>query len=174
MDSLEEAGLDPAQIPDGIQVIRAPRAKDRTDTGLCLEYALQAGCSEAVVLGGLGGRLDHTLANLQDAAAFCARGLSVSFRDRDVRAWFVTDGVLRVDPLAGFSLSVFAWSPRALGVTLRNVAFPLTDHTLETGFPLGVSNGFEEAPAEVSVADGTLLVVSARLRGLDKAARPGI
>jgi thiamine pyrophosphokinase len=59
-------------------------------------------------------------------------------------------------------------------VTLRNVAFPLTDHTLETGFPLGVSNGFEEAPAEVSVADGTLLVVSARLRGLDKAARPGI
>lgn len=174
MDSLEEAGYDPAQIPDGIRVVRAPRAKDRTDTGLCLEYALESGCSEAVVLGGLGGRLDHTLANLQDAAAFCVRGLSVSFRDRDVRAYFVTDGSLVVEPLPGFSLSVFAWSPTASGVTLRNVEYPLTDHTLETGFPLGVSNGFAGVPAEISVACGTLLVVCARLRGLDKAAKPGI
>lgn len=174
MDSLEETGFDPSEIPPGIRVVRSPRAKDRTDTGLCLEYALESGCSEAVVLGGLGGRLDHTLANLQDAAAFCARGLSVSFRDRDVRAWFVTDGTLWIDPLPEFSLSVFAWSPQARGVSLRNVEYPLSGHTLETGFPLGVSNGFALGPAEVSVEKGTLLVLCARLRGLDKAGQPGI
>jgi thiamine pyrophosphokinase len=48
----------------GSQFVVHPRAKDETDLELALTYATQQGAREIVVLGALGGRLDHTLANV--------------------------------------------------------------------------------------------------------------
>jgi len=57
------------------------------------------------------------------------------------------------------TLSVFAMSGKAEGVTLRGVLYPLEDTELACDFPLGVSNEFTGKPATVSVKNGTLLVI---------------
>ena len=50
---------------NGSRVIELPVIKDDTDTLSCLRYALSLGVKEIVILGGIGGRLDHTIANLK-------------------------------------------------------------------------------------------------------------
>ena len=56
-------------------------------------------------------------------------------------------------------LSVFCNSGIARGVTLTDLKFPLTGRTLDSSFPLGVSNEFIGKPATVSVEEGCLLLL---------------
>ena len=51
-------------IPDGIECLRVPREKDDTDTQLAVRTAIERGAKEIVIIGGLGGRIDHTLSTL--------------------------------------------------------------------------------------------------------------
>ena len=55
--------FDTAPAPKGPDVLRLPAEKDDTDTFFAARKALEMGCSEVLILGGIGGRLDHTLAN---------------------------------------------------------------------------------------------------------------
>ena len=49
---------------EGIEVIRLPAEKDMTDTQYAVELALRADVREIVIVGGLEGRVDHTLSLL--------------------------------------------------------------------------------------------------------------
>ena len=44
-------------------------------------------------------------------------------------------------------------------MTLRGLKYPLEGHTLTGDLPLGVSNRFLGQPAQVSVAEGSLLLI---------------
>jgi thiamine pyrophosphokinase len=48
----------------GIEYIQYPEAKDKSDTELAVEYALERGCNQVILLAATGGRLDHTLGNV--------------------------------------------------------------------------------------------------------------
>jgi thiamine pyrophosphokinase len=162
MDSLEAAGYDRKDLPADVLWIQSPARKDLTDTALCMEYALEQGCDELVILGGLGGRLDHTLANLQNMVGYSRKGLTVSLLDRDTRIFILSDGTQRLDALPGFSVSIFSWSDQSEGVTLTGMAYPLADATLTPDFPLGVCNEILEDAASIQVRKGTLLVVCSK------------
>lgn len=162
MDSLAEAGYNRSDLPEGILWIQAPVHKDLTDTGLCMEYALLQGCDELIVIGGVGGRLDHTLANLQNMVGFSRRGLKISLLDENTRVFIITDDTKTVEASTGFSLSVLSWSEKSVGVTLSGVAYPLHDATLTSDFPLGVSNEIIDAFATITVAKGTLIVICSK------------
>ena len=54
----------------GIEHIRYPEAKDKSDTELATEYALGRGCKQVILLAATGGRLDHTLGNIALLASY--------------------------------------------------------------------------------------------------------
>ena len=58
----------------------------------------------------------------------------------------------------GWSLSVFAFDGAVEGLTLRNMAYPLSDYTLTSADPLCVSNACTEVTGEIEFRTGTLLV----------------
>lgn len=68
-------------LPDDIETFTFPARKDYTDTGLALKYALDNGYERVTVIGGIGGRLDHTIANIQDIVSFSQKGLRIIMRD---------------------------------------------------------------------------------------------
>jgi thiamine pyrophosphokinase len=162
MDSLEENGFDPEQLPAGIRLIKSPRQKDQTDTGLCMAYALSQGCDEIVMVGGLGGRLDHTLANLQNMVGFSRKGMIVTLVDRTNKVHILTDRMLRLSPMPDYAVSVLSFTPVSKGVTLTGMAYPLNDATLTSDFPLGVSNEITGDFATIEVGHGTVLVVCSK------------
>lgn len=149
-------------IAPGTEVFTAPPMKDDTDAMLGARMALKRGCDDFLLLGAFGGRLDHTVANFQTMAWLCSHGARAQARASRNRAWVIKDGTLTLPRMAGWHLSVFAWGGPCAGVTLRGVAYPLTEHLLEPDLALGVSNEFAEDAARITAGNGMLLVVASK------------
>ena len=156
-DSFDGA-VDPA-----VPVRRFPSEKDDTDTVIALRAARELGFTEAALYCALGGRLDHTLANLQAAVWAERQGLRLHILSPDTEIFSLHNDTLPLPRREGFSLSVFAAEDCCRGVSLRGVKYPLEDAELSGGFPLGVSNAWAADRAEITVRDGTLLIVLSRL-----------
>jgi len=146
-------------VPQHPHVVQVPVEKDDTDMMLAVKLALERGYRHMVLYGGLGGaRIDHTLANLQTLLYAARRGAAAYLVGRGAVLTAVSGGTLSFPSgFAGY-LSVFAMGPDAEGVTLRGLKYELHNGSLSAGFPLGVSNEFTGRAAEISVAQGDLLV----------------
>lgn len=150
--------FDSVRRPDLPGTLVYPAEKDDTDSMLAIRRALEQGCGEIVLLGALGGRLDHTMANLQSL---------VFILDHGARGWLIGEGstatVVRDSSLTlerrECYLSVFAMGGVCTGVTLEGVFYPLADYTMTPSFPIGVSNRFVAEQAVITVEHGTLLVM---------------
>ena len=62
------------------------------------------------------------------------------------------------DTMDGY-VNIFSLNEKAHGVTIRGLKYELKDATLTNALPLGISNEFVGVPSEVSVKDGTLLII---------------
>ena len=145
--------------PNHPNVIQLPVMKDDTDMVYALREGLERGYRRFVLLGGVGGRLEHTLANLQSLAWLTTQGArGVLAGEGTVATALHNESMTFPQGLQGF-LSVFCSSGVAKGVRLENLKYELNDHTMSADFPLGVSNEFVDAPAKITVGDGTLLAL---------------
>lgn len=149
-------------VPSGENVTVYPPEKDDTDIVLAAKYALSKGCDTLVFYGALGGRLDHTVANLQLLrllADYGAQGILV-----DEAHWVTLqrNGTHRYPRRDGMYFSLFSLTERCEDVTLEGVAYPLSHGSLSASFPLGVSNEIVAEEAVVTVGKGDLLVIYAR------------
>ena len=151
-DSLEEE-------PDFSNILRVPVEKDDTDTFLAAKYGLRQGCRTFHIYGGTGGRLDHTLANLQLLVWLSQREARGYLYDAAFTYTAVTNGSITIPqgPAWGL-LSVFCMGPEARGVCESGVQYPLEDAVLTAEFPLGVSNHIIAPQARISVREGSLVI----------------
>ena len=143
-----------------------PVEKDDTDAMLAVREGLNRGCREFYLYGSLDGpRLDHTIANFQTLQFLADRDATGYLIGNDYMVTVVKNGSIRFPAGCSGTISVFCMGPDAAGVTLKGLHYPLEDGTLTAGFPLGVSNHFTGAAAEVSVKKGSLLVMWDRKNG---------
>lgn len=140
-------------------VIKLPREKDDTDIYRAAIEGLLRGCDCFFIFGGLGGRLDHTFANIQ---------ILKHLSEKNARGFLFGDGfAATVIRSSSFALpakkegviSVFSLSDVSEGVTLEGLYYPLRDATITSSYPVGISNEFVETPAQISVKSGTLLIL---------------
>ncbi|MEM1484954.1 thiamine diphosphokinase [Oscillospiraceae bacterium PP1C4] len=150
------------EVDPGVEVLTVPAKKNDTDTLLGIKIGLENGCREFIIVGGFGGRLDHTIANLQVLSFLCEQGAQGMILANDNRAWAIRDSEITIPRLENYHISVFAWGDTCTGVTLAQLAYPLTDYTLTPTFPLGISNEFTEDTAKISVKQGTLLIIASK------------
>ena len=146
--------------PNHPNVIQLPAEKDDTDMVFALRKGLELGYRRFVLLGGVGGRLEHTLGNLQLLDWLTTQNAQGFLAGEKTAATCIRDGASLTFPasMSGY-LSVFCNSGTAQGVTLTDLKFPLNGHTLTGTFPLGVSNQFLGKAAQVSVEQGSLLLL---------------
>lgn len=152
----------PPPVTD-IPVERFPSRKDDTDTMLAARRALARGAKRVAICCAFGGRLDHTLANLQTAAFLATHGVCVRLVGTDTDATVLTGGSLRIPRRDGWSLSLFSLSERCEGVAIRGAEYGGDGMTLEGRLPMGVSNVWASDAAEIEVQSGILLVMLSRL-----------
>ena len=151
-------------VPTALPHMTVPVEKDDTDTMLAARVALEKGFRDVRIFGAFGGRLDHTLANLQTLEFLRKQGADVCLIGTGNFAMMMQGGETRqIKRREGWSLSLFAWSPECCVVTVRGAYYPLENGTLTRDFPLGVSNRITAAQAEIVCGSGTLLVICSRL-----------
>lgn len=146
-------------LPGGVEIIRTKPEKDDTDTMMALKLAIRRGYRRIMLVGALGGRVDHMLANISLIAFAATKGADLQIVDGHHQIFAVIDGKRRVPRSSWRNLSVFAFDTECTGVTLRGVKYPLEGAVLTNTFALGVSNEFTEDIAEISVESGILIVV---------------
>lgn len=144
------------------QFVEHPRAKDETDLELALAYAVERGAQEIVILGALGGRLDHTLANVLLLALPQLCGTSVRIANGDEQTLLVQSGeAVTLEGQPGDLVSLLPLGGDARGVTTIGLAWSLRDDVLRFGFSRGVSNEMTASVAQIELEEGYLLVVHA-------------
>lgn len=156
---------DSAPAPEGVpaaRLDRLPAEKDDTDTHYAARRALAAGCGEVVILGGLGGRLDHTLANLNTLLFLSQNGVQAVLADEatEVRALLPGEHTLAARP--GWYCSLFPAQGQVEGLCIENLKYPLAHASLRADWPLGVSNEFLAGPAHIRFEKGALYCVLCR------------
>jgi len=147
-------------VSDHPNVMRSSAEKDDTDMMLAVRYGLERGYERFVINGGLGGRLDQTLANIQILVYLADNGARGTLLGHGVGVTVIKNGELRFSRSEAVGIvSVFSARDKAEGVTLKGLKYPLDDATLTNEYPLGVSNEFTGVPAVISVREGTLIVI---------------
>lgn len=146
-------------LPCHPNTVVLPREKDVTDMHAAIDLGLERGYTRFALYGGTGGRLAHTLANLQLLDNLSRRGCRGFLVGGGTVATAVHNGALDFPATLSGYLSVFCSGSPAEGVTLQGLKYELTNAQLTPNFPLGVSNEFTGTAARVSVAKGTLLVL---------------
>lgn len=155
--------FDSACMPDGCKVIQLAKEKDDTDTLFAVKEALRLGAEEIIMLGGLGGRADHTCANLQVLLYIAKQGVNNILVNEDTEIRCIAPGTLRIERQKNRSISVFAADGIVRGVTLTGLKYPLHDATLFSDTPIGVSNEFVEQYATIRCTEGYLYVYTCEL-----------
>ena len=144
-----------------------PVEKDDTDSMLAVRLGLERGYREFLLYGSLDGpRLDHTVANFQTLQFLADQGARGYLVGADYLVTVLRHGRIHFPAGCQGTISIFCMGADAKGVTLRGLHYPLENGILTAGFPLGVSNHFTGKEAEISVEEGSLLILWDRKNGL--------
>ncbi len=138
--------------------------KDCTDTELALLYSLSLPeVSEIVILGGLGRRFDHALANVQVLLHALKRGIPCLIADAHNRICLL-DGPVELERsrLWGHYISLIPFTEQVTGVTLTGFKYPLTEALLGQGESLGISNELAAERGTISFREGILIYIESR------------
>ncbi len=147
------------KLPHGIERVTVPAEKDFTDAQLAVDIALKKGCRRITVIGGLSGRLDHTLSCL----------MLLETVQKEGGFGMVTDGRNRVRYLKNTSelvarshfryFGLIALDPIAKGVSVDGAKYPLKNATLRREHAFAVSNEITGNCILVSVRRGGIFLV---------------
>jgi len=154
--------VDPALVARlsarGCRLVRHPAHKDETDTELAVREAVALGARRITLLGALGGRVDHAVANIMLLLTPALAGVETVLFDG--RSWLcVIRNSLTLAGGPGDVLSLIPLGGDAEGVVTEGLEYPLRNEVLALGPARGVSNVFLGDHARVSLRRGALLAV---------------
>ena len=169
MENAKKAGIKPQLYvgdfdscePSGEgEILRFSAEKDVTDTEIAVSAALSRGADSILILGGTGGRADHSFANILLLARMAKRGIDIKMFD-GTNLFFVTTNSIETEKSSFKYLSLFPLFGNVENLSLRGVKYPLSNFFLPADSSLCVSNEIKDESAKISFSKGTLLVILA-------------
>lgn len=147
-------------IPENVAKITLPVEKDVTDAAAAFNEGVKQGFTSFVLFGGTGGRFEHTFANISLMANASKQNLSFEIIDEKHIFRAVTNSSIKIERKENQQVSVFAYGNKATGVTENGFHYPLQNYTLDPfDGAFGTSNDIVEEFGEISVEDGTLIII---------------
>ena len=145
-------------FPEGVELLRHPVMKDATDMELAVHEAVRRGAERVIIYGGMGGRMDHTFANIQLLVKLARENVASRLVGPRWTATAISNESIDFDEGRRGLISVFAYGGDAV-VTETGLLYGLDHSTLRDDKPLGVSNQFTGRPAKVTVHSGLCVVM---------------
>ena len=136
-----------------------PSRKDETDSEICIYLAKELNSNEIDFYGALGGRIDHTLANI---------GLMHYVREMNIIPRIITSeeeiAIIKNEELIlqgkkGDTVSIIPIMTDANNVTLKKLEYPLNNAKMGYLSSLGISNVMLENECSIKIEDGYALII---------------
>lgn len=157
-----------------VPVTAYPAEKDDTDTAIALAKALEIGSEKIYLLGALGGRMDHAVANIQILKNVLDHTSDNTSKrvERSAEAYIVDpqnmicliekEMILKRKEQFGKYVSLLPFTDTVEGITLEGFKYPLYEYTMKKGESTGVSNEIVDEEAKVSFLSGVLLMIQSK------------
>ncbi|MEG0230170.1 MAG: thiamine diphosphokinase, partial [Oscillospiraceae bacterium] len=146
-------------LPKDIKIIKTIPEKDDTDTIMAIRYAISNNFDNCFIFGGLGGRLDHSYANITGLNMLLKNGVKANIIDEKSSCFLLKNNEIEIKRNDSYYISIFPFGEKAEGVTLKNVKYPLLNYTLNNTHPIGISNEFiSTSNPIIKVKNGTILI----------------
>ena len=142
-----------------VETIVLPCEKDDTDTVFAVKEAIKRGFDDFLLIGVVGARLDHTLANVSILLQLDSLGKKGCIIDDYSEMQLVADTPVSITEDYSF-FSLLNITGCARGITITGAKYPLSDAEISCEYQYGVSN--EVLPgktASVCVKNGKLLLI---------------
>lgn len=144
------------------ETIVLPCEKDDTDTVYAMKEAIKRGFDTFLLIGVVGGRLDHTLGNISMLLYLDSHGCKGTIIDDYSEMELISSEPAYIEDKYEF-FSLLNITGCAKGITIQNAKYPLNDGEITCEYQYGVSN--EVLPGKtaiVSVREGKLLLIKDR------------
>jgi thiamine pyrophosphokinase len=160
-DSVTELELERIRTESKQFLTCDPIDKDFTDTEMAFNWALQQQPSEIVLLGALGTRFDHSLANVHLLVKGVHQGIACTIIDSHNEVILI-DRPTSIRKGSYTNVSLLPLSMEVTGITLHGFQYPLHSATLRIGQTLGISNILVELEGRIEIQSGYLLVIQSK------------
>ena len=138
---------------------RYPSHKDETDSEICIYLAKLLGADEIDIFATLGGRIDHTLANIGLMNYIKENNMKPRILTSEEEILMVKNETINLKGKKGDTISVISINGESKGVTLKKLEYPLDNATVNHLSPLGISNVMLEDECIISIKDGCALII---------------
>ena len=164
LDSLDKTSLSKGELERIEKIIVSP-IKDDTDTQLALDTAISRGAKRVFIIGGLGGRLDHTLSSVFLLEYAAEKGVECIITDGKNRVQIMRANGERamLTVRRGYKyLSLVSLTDECKGVSISGVYYPLESVCLTRKYSYAVSNEITAEYASITLNDGVMLIIESR------------
>lgn len=133
--------------------------KDFTDTHMALKLAIKQGARKATVIGAIGTRFDHSIANIHILKEALENNIEAEIINENNRIKLINTDI-KIDRDNKYKyISLIPLTTMANGVTLEGFKYGLKDATLKIGESIGISNEQIEKEATIKIKEGILIII---------------
>lgn len=157
LDSISEESIQIIK-KNGIPIEKFPVKKDKTDSELASDYVIDKGFKDITIMGAIGNRMDHTLANILLLTKLTEKGIKGRIIDGNNTIYLVEDE-LTLENQAGFYVSVIPITNSGILISLKGFEYELENTEIKFGSTLGISNRIVKNKGIVKVHKGRGLVI---------------
>ena len=144
-----------------VKIIRYPSQKEMTDTEIAINYAIDNGYKEVVIIGGIGTRIDHSLANILLLKQLLEKGIKGILANEKNEITLIKDRI-KLEKETDAKLTLLPLTKVVEGITTKGLYYQLNCEDIELGSSRGVSNEFKDEIAEISIKSGILIVIKSK------------
>ncbi len=162
-DSISKEILEPYQANKQIIFHKYNPEKDNTDTDIAIRLAIQLKSEAITILGALGKRMDHSLANIHILKYALDSKIPCQIIDNYNKIYLIEDKhTLYQNKTYGKYISLIPLTSKVEGITLNGFKYPLTNDSMPIGLSLGVSNEIVEEVATIELKKGIIIVIESK------------
>ena len=161
-DSIDKNILDKYINNKNIIIKELNPEKDYTDTHMALKLAIELKSTSITIMGAIGTRLDHTIANIHILKEALDKDIECKIiNSRNEIQLINKKTMLELDENYKY-ISLIPFTTNVKGVTLKGFKYLLEDATLQIGHSIGVSNEQIENYAEIDIEKGILILIKSK------------
>ena len=146
-------------IPADCEIISASPHKDDTDTLMAIPTARDKGYTDITLCGAMGGRADHSIANIQALIYMKDRGINCRIEGDEICCYIIRNEKITIPHMDNAYLSVFSLSDESK-VSIKNAEYELSEYIMKNSYPIGVSNEFTNDNCIITCHSGTVLIMT--------------
>lgn len=159
LDSITNTGLEYIKA-NNILIEKHPVMKDMTDTEIALDYLANKGYKDIIITGGIGSRMDHTMANILLLRSQWEKGIHVKIINENNSIYFVNNKI-KLKRRDNYYVSIIPLNDKGIEISLQGFLYPLTNEKLEFSSTKGISNEIIDNYGIINIHKGQAIIIEA-------------